>query len=135
MNMGLKAAMGAALVALATPGAANAAGLALEANGARAQGEWGGEVGAGYSFGGLGFSLRPMVGAFIDMGDDSDVKAYGRVEATYTFPLLAEVGAGVRFSSDKARPYATVSLPFIPTMRLKANVGPKYYALGLSFGL
>lgn len=145
-----------AVVAAAAPG--HAAGLALEANAARAHSRWGAELGAGFNFGGLGLSVRPMVGAFISDGDSDrferdpfddcrdtrdgslesgsrcdskSVKPYGRIEATYSIPLVAELGAGVRISSEKLRPYGTVAFNFLPLVKLKANVGPKYYALGL----
>lgn len=153
----------AAIAANCVPALAN--GIALEANGARAHGVWGGELGIGYSLTAGGFSLRPMVGAFIYQGDNdryyedtfsngqtrcrdgntgrfandakcdnTAVKAYGRVEATYSIPLVAEVGGGARFSSDKVRPYGTVAIPLAPKIRLKGNAGPKYYAAGLRVG-
>jgi len=159
----LGVAAAAAIAVGCVPAMAN--GIALEANGARAQGVWGGELGVGYSLSAGGFSLRPMVGAFVYQGDndryyedtfsngqtrcrDSEtgrfakdakcdntaVKAYGRIEATYSIPLVAEVGAGARFSSDKVRPYGTVAVPLAPKIRLKGNAGPKYYALGLAAG-
>lgn len=144
---------------------ASANGFMAEANGARAHGEWGGEVGVGYSVTVAGFALRPIVGAFIYQGDNDRyytqtfsngqdrcrdstngqfakdekcnnlrAKAYGKIEATYTIPLFAEIGAGARFSSDKVRPYGTASVPLGPMIRLKANAGPKYYAAGLRIG-
>lgn len=140
-------------------------GLALEANGARANGRWGGELGIGYAVSAAGFSLRPMIGAFIYKGDndryaestfsngqtrcrdlrtgqfakdeecnDLAAKFYGRIEATYSIPLVAEVGGGARFSGDKVRPYGTIAIPLAPRIRLKGNAGPKYYALGLMAG-
>jgi hypothetical protein len=143
---------------------ASAKGIVIEANGARAHGEWGGELGLGYNLSMAGFTLRPIVGAFIYPGDndryymddvgssercrdstngqfaDTDkcnntaVKPYGKIEATYTIPLFAEIGAGARFSSDKVRPYGTASVPLGPMIRLKGNAGPKYYAAGLRVG-
>ena len=44
------------------------------------------------------------------------------------------VGAGVRFSADHARPYATIAFPLIPKLGFKANVGPHYYTVGLKLG-
>jgi opacity protein-like surface antigen len=138
--------------------------LVLEANGARAEGEWGGELGAGYSFGAAGFRLTPAAGVFLYQGDNDRyyednnggnprcrdsrdgqyardskcdnkaVKPYGRVEATYSIPLTATVGAGVRISDD-VRPYGTVAFPLAPTLSLKGNAGPHYFALGLRVGL
>ncbi|WP_262504463.1 hypothetical protein [Sphingobium sp. KCTC 72723] len=153
-------------VAIATPCLpAMANGIMVEVNGARAHGHWGGELGAGYSLTLGGFSLRPIVGAFVYKGDndryyqdsfsngqtrcrdgqtgqfanDSEcnnvaVKAYAKIEATYSIPLMAEVGGGARFSGDKVRPYGTVAVPLAPTIKLKGNAGPKYYALGLKAG-
>lgn len=138
--------------------------LVLEANGARAEGEWGGELGAGYSLGAAGFRLTPAAGVFLYQGDNdryyqddnggnprcrdsrdgqyardskcdnTAVKPYGRVEATYSIPLTATVGAGVRISDD-VRPYGTVAFPLAPTLSVKGNAGPHYFALGLRVGL
>jgi len=151
----------AAALAGAAPASAQ---IVLEANGARADGHWGGELGVGYGFGAAGFRLTPMVGVLVYNGDDdrydqtssagntfcrdrrtgqftSDsrcdgtaVTAYGRVEATYAIPLIATVGAGVRVGSD-LRPYGTVAVPLLPTISLKGNAGPHYFALGLRLGL
>jgi hypothetical protein len=60
--------------------------------------------------------------------------AYAKIEATYSIPLVAEVGGGARFSGDKVRPYGTVAVPLAPKISLKGNAGPKYYALGLKAG-
>jgi hypothetical protein len=145
-------------------GSASAAGsIVAEANGARAEERWGGELGVGYSIGIAGFHLTGMGGAFIYKGDNdryyedanggnercrdssngqytkdskcSNVaaKAYGRIEATYTIPLIATIGAGARISS-KVRPYGTVAVPLAPLFSLKANGGPHYAAVGLQVG-
>jgi len=66
--------------------------------------------------------------------DDTAVKAYARIEATYTIPLFAEFGVGARFSSEKTRPYGTIAIPVLPLIKIKANAGPKYYALGATLG-
>jgi len=66
--------------------------------------------------------------------DDTAVKPYARIEATYTVPLVAEVGVGARFSSEKVRPYGTVAIPVLPKIKVKANAGPQYYALGATLG-
>jgi len=145
-------------IAYATPAMAQ---VQIEANGARADGRWGGELGIGYSIGVGGFSLTPSVGALIyfedngryyrddnggndrcrdyDTGQYADdelcnntqLKPYGRVEATYTFPFVATLGAGFRIGND-IRPYGTFAIPVAPKVRLKGNGGPHYYALGLS---
>jgi opacity protein-like surface antigen len=154
----------AASMALACTAPASAQ-VVLEANGARAEGEWGGEVGIGYSIALLpGLAITPAVGALIYAGgndryyldenggnercrdstngqyaSDSEcnntaVKPYGRLEATYSVPLVATIGAGVRFGGD-VLPYGTVGLPIGPKISLKGNAGPKYFALGLRAGL
>lgn len=107
------------------------AGPGVEANGARADGHWGGEFGGGYAFGMAGFSLTPGAGLLVH---DGDAKLYGRIEAAFTIPASARIGAGVRFSSDHSRPYGTVAFPLLPKVAFKANAGPKYYALGLTLG-
>jgi hypothetical protein len=48
--------------------------------------------------------------------------------------MSVSIGAGVRFSGDNTRPYATLAMPLIPKLRAKANVGPKYYSVGLTLG-
>jgi opacity protein-like surface antigen len=134
--------------AVATPASAQ---IVLEAFGARADGEWGGELGAGYSFGlyqgdndryfedSNGGNPRCRDGrngqyAKSSNCDNTAVKPYGRVEATYSIPLAATIGAGVRIG-DEVRPYGTVALPLAPTLSLKGNAGPHYFALGLRVGL
>lgn len=121
----------AAALAAALPASASAEGLGAEANYGRADGHWGTEIGAGYALNMAGFSLTPSAGVYIR---DGDTKLYGRVEAAYSIPLFATIGAGVRFSGDNTRPYATLAMPIIPKLRAKANVGPKYYAVGLTLG-
>lgn len=121
----------AAALATAVSAPAHAEGLGAEAGYGRADGHWGTELGAGYRLGLAGFSLTPGAGVFLA---DGDTKLYGRVEAAYTIPLSATIGAGVRFSGDNTRPYATLAMPLLPMLRVKANVGPKYYAAGLTLG-
>ena len=70
--------------------------------------------------------------------DDSNciniaVKAYARLEATYTIPGGPELGVGGRYSGDEIRPYGTISFAIAPRIRLKGNVGDDYYAAGLRF--
>ncbi|MBA2934854.1 hypothetical protein HZF05_12170 [Sphingomonas sp. CGMCC 1.13654] len=110
---------------------AASAGIGAEGLGARADGHWGGEIGAGYSWGIAGFSITPGAGV---LASDDRTRLYGRVEAAYKIPLFAKVGAGVRFSGDHTRPYGTVALPILPKLDIKGNAGPKYYALGLTLG-
>ncbi|EQB09602.1 hypothetical protein L288_05460 [Sphingobium quisquiliarum P25] len=126
-----KGAIGAALAMLAIAPAAHAEGLGVEANYGRAQGDWGAELGAGYALDLAGFSLTPGAGVYLH---DGDASLYGRVEATYTLPAAATIGAGVRFSGDDPRPYATIAMPLMPKLKIKGNLGPKYYTAGLTLG-
>jgi hypothetical protein len=66
----LSAAIAAAIMFVAaTP--ACASNVVLEANGARAEGQWGGELGAGYTVPVVaGLRLTPVVGAFLHEGDN-----------------------------------------------------------------
>ncbi|QGP79249.1 hypothetical protein [Sphingobium sp. CAP-1] len=121
----------AATLFAALPATAYAEGLGAEANYGRADGHWGAEIGAGYAIGLAGFSLTPGGGVYLR---DGDTKLYGRVEAAYTIPLSVTIGAGLRVSADEARPYATLAMPLLPKLRAKANVGPHYYAAGLTIG-
>jgi hypothetical protein len=116
---------------LALAPAAHAEGLGAELNYGRADGHWGTEIGAGYALDVAGFSLTPGAGIYLH---DGDAKLYGRVEATYSLPAFATIGAGVRFSGDNTHPYATIAMPIIPKLRVKGNAGPKYYAVGLTLG-
>lgn len=121
----------ALLGSLAIAPVAHAEGLGAEANYGRADGHWGTEIGAGYAVDVAGFSLTPSAGVYLR---DGDTKLYGRVEATYSLPAFATIGAGVRFSGDNTRPYATIAMPIVPKLRAKGNIGPKYYAVGLTLG-
>ncbi|WP_176592634.1 hypothetical protein [Sphingobium sp. EM0848] len=121
----------AAAAAIALAPAAHAEGIGAEINYGRADGHWGTEIGAGYAMNLGGFSLTPGGGVYLR---DGDTKLYGRVEATFSLPASATIGAGVRFSGENTRPYATIAMPLIPKLRAKANVGPKYYTLGLTLG-
>ncbi len=116
---------------IAVAPAVHAEGLGAEVNYGRANGRWGTEIGAGYALDMAGFSLTPGAGVYLR---DGATKLYGRVEAAYTLPAAARIGAGVRFSGDKARPYATIAMPIVPKLRVKGNVGPKYYTAGLTLG-
>lgn len=121
----------AAAMCVAANGAA-AQGLVIEGNGARTQGAWGAELGAGYDFTAGPITLRPGGGAFVPFGeDDGDVRLYARAEATVTVPLVAELGAGARFSGDRTRVYGTAAFNLLPRIKLKTNIGERYFALGL----
>ena len=136
--------------------------VAVEANVARADSEWGAELGAGYSFKFKGLAIRPMGGVLVYQGDndryyqddigggqtrcrdrsngqfaddancdDTAFKPYAKVEGTFTLLGSAEAGLGARYSGDEVQPYATASFPVAPRIRIKANAGRDYYALGL----
>jgi hypothetical protein len=123
----------AALAAALCIGVASAAqaGIGAEGMGARADGHWGGELGAGYSWGLAGFSITPGAGVLVA---NDHTRLYGRVEAAYKIPAFAKVGIGARISGDHTRPYGTVALPILPKVNIKGNAGPKYYAIGLTLG-
>lgn len=72
-------------------------------------------------------------GQFAETSDCNSLaaKAYGRVEATFTLPASIEFGAGARFSEERVRAYGTASLPLAPMLRLKANAGDRYFAIGV----
>ncbi len=61
-------------------------------------------------------------------------RAYDRVEATYSVPLVATLGIGARIS-DEIVPYGTIAFPIAPRIQLKGNVGDGYYAGGLRLAL
>lgn len=130
MKQRIVVACGALLMGLAAM-PAQAQGLGAEGNYGRANGSWGAELGAGYEMGFSGFSLTPGVGLFFRDGDTS---VYGRVEAAYQLPASFRIGAGLRFSGDDPRPYATIAMPLMPKVAVKGNLGPKYVAAGLTIG-
>ncbi|MCJ2182635.1 autotransporter outer membrane beta-barrel domain-containing protein [Novosphingobium sp. 1949] len=146
--------LAAGLVALASPAAAQ---VTAEANVAKWQGQWGGEVGVGYPI--LqdgGFSVTPSVGAFVydrdhpryaeDGGvcyrraddvavkdshcDGTGLKAYGRIEAMYSLPMVS-LGVGARYMGDSVRAYGTAAMPVMPRIDAKVNVGDGYLSAGL----
>ncbi len=116
---------------LAIVPAAHANGVVVEGNYARAGGNWGTELGGGLDVGAGPISIRPIAGVFLR---DGGTAFYAKGEATFTLPASAEIGAGARFSGDKARVYGTASIPLLPWVRLKGNVGDRYYAIGLRAG-
>lgn len=120
-----------ALAAFGISSSAHAEGLGIEGNYGRANGHWGAELGAGYAYDIGGFSLTPGAGVYMR---DGKTRIYGRAEATYALPASLTVGAGIRISGDSPRPYATVAMPLLPKFKVKGNAGPKYVAVGLTFG-
>lgn len=112
-------------------GAASAQTVAAEANVARSEGAWGLEIGAGPNLRAGPINLRPMAGVFVETWDGGDARLYARAEATVDLPLIAEIGAGARFSRDRLRPYATAGFDLLPGMQVKGNLGERYAAIGL----
>ncbi len=154
--------LGALLATAGLAAPAQAEGILIEANGARSEGVWGGELGLGYELGAGGFSIRPIGGVLIYQGendryfqdtfdngqtrcrdssngefaedrlcDNTALKAYGKLEATYTIAGSMEFGAGGRYDGGKVRPYGLVSFPIAPKFRIHGNVGEEFLALGL----
>lgn len=62
------------------------------------------------------------------------LRVFGRLEAVINLPLLGELGAGARLQDGKVRPYGTVALSVLPLVKVKANIGNAYAALGLQAG-
>ncbi len=147
------AATGAALVA--TPAAA---GVTAEANVARSEGDWGGELAVGVPvISDGGFSITPAAGVFFhhrdhpgyfnddsqcfsrDSGDrvsdgkcdNSGTRFFGKVEAMYRLPMALGFGVGARLIGDDLRAYGTVSMPILPRIDVKGNFGDHYLAAGL----
>ena len=121
-----------ALFALTLPAAASAQGVVIEGNLARAQGHWGGELGAGVGFRAGPITLRPIGGLLIHSdNDEREVKPYAKAEATVTIPALAELGAGARISGDRTRIYGTAAFDLLPKLKLKGNLGDGYAAIGV----
>ncbi|WP_260926671.1 hypothetical protein [Novosphingobium sp. 9] len=143
------------LAVMAAPASAQ---VTAEANVAKSEGQWGGELGVGMPIVNDGpIKVTPMVGVFVydrdhpgyykDDGacyansDDSEVgghhcdgsgtKLYARIEATYSLPM-ASVGLGARWMGDDLRPYGTVAVPIAPLFSVKGDLGDHYLAAGIT---
>ncbi|AOR78084.1 MULTISPECIES: hypothetical protein [Sphingomonadaceae] len=137
---------------------ANAATVTAEANVARSEGSWGGELAVGVPvIQDGGFAITPAVGAFFhkrdhdgyyednsqcfrrsndeQVGDghcdNSGTKIFGKVEATYTLPMSFTLGLGARFIGNDLRAYGTAAMPLAPFLSGKVNVGDHYVAAGV----
>ncbi|HET8612035.1 MAG TPA: hypothetical protein VFL92_04645 [Sphingomonas sp.] len=110
--------------------AANAGSLGVQASGVRSQGDWGGQIAAGYRFGFAGFDITPGAGLYFH----GPTTVFGQVEGGYSIPALARVGIGARFISGDVKAYGTVALPIAPAVHIKGDAGDGYYALGLTLG-
>lgn len=141
-------------VIAASPAAAQ---VTAEADVARAEGDWGGELSAGVPvIEDGGFSITPGAGVFFHHRDhpgydkvdgqcfnqsgdqvsdgkcdNSGTKIFGKVEATYRLPMSLALGVGARFISGDLRAYGTVSMPVLPHIDVKGNFGDHYLAAGL----
>ncbi|WP_395393456.1 hypothetical protein WBP07_00545 [Novosphingobium sp. BL-8A] len=148
----------AVLAGAAASAPAMASVVTAEANVARSEGDWGGELAVGVPvIQDGGFAITPGVGLFFhdrdhpgyyhDNGDcfskqsgnqvsggkcdDSGTKIFAKVEATYRLPMALAVGVGARLTGDNLRPYGTVSMPVFPHIDVKGNLGDHYVAAGL----
>ncbi len=137
---------------------ANAATVTAEANVARSEGNWGGELAVGVPvIQDGGFAITPAVGAFFhkrdydgyyednsqcfrrsddeQVGDgrcdNSGTKIFGKVEATYTLPMSFTFGLGARLIGNDLRAYGTAAMPLAPFLDGKVNVGDHYVAAGV----
>ncbi|MBO9723004.1 MAG: hypothetical protein J7530_01380 [Novosphingobium sp.] len=145
----------AALCAAAAPAAAQ---VTAEANVARAEGDWGGELAVGVPvISDGGFSITPGAGVFFHHRDhpgyfnqdsqcfskssgdrvsdgkcdNSGTKFFGKVEAMYRLPTALGFGIGARLIGGDVRAYGTVSMPLLPRIDVKGNFGDHYLAAGL----
>ena len=66
----------------------------------------------------------------------NDVAAlfYGKIEATYTIPAVAEIGVGARYMDEKVRPYGLIAVPVAPKFKVVGAGGPDYFSAGIRFG-
>lgn len=148
----------AALAGLCTLAAtpAMASTVTAEANVARAEGDWGGELAVGVPvIQDGGFSITPGVGAFFHKRDhdgyyedgsdcfrsfddaqvsdgkcdNSGTRLFAKLEATYRLPV--SFGVGARFIGGDLRAYGTASMPLAPHFDVKANIGDHYLAAGV----
>jgi opacity protein-like surface antigen len=149
-----------AIIALAASGPASAQ-VVIEANGARADSRWGGELGIGYSLPVLPrFKITPAVGALIYAEDngryyldenggneacrdsqtgwysDRDLCDNTRAKAygrvEATYDVPLFATVGIGARiGDEVKPYGTVAVPLAPKIQLKGNAGDGYYSLGL----
>ncbi|WP_404479873.1 hypothetical protein [Novosphingobium sp. BL-52-GroH] len=145
-------------VSALTATAPAAAKVTAEANVARAEGDWGGELAVGVPvIEDGGFSITPSVGAFFHKRDhdgyykdssqcfrssddeqvsdgkcdNSGTKIFGKVEAMYRLPMAFSLGVGARLIGDDLRAYGTAAMPLAPFIDGKVNVGDHYLAAGV----
>lgn len=155
MNIRLAILLGACAMGVAAPAFAK---ITAEANAARSEGSWGGELAVGVPvIEDGGFSITPAAGVFFHKRDhdgfyendsqcfrraddarvkdsrcdDSGTKFFGKVEATYRLPMALSVGVGARLIGNDLRAYGTAAMPLAPFIDGKVNVGDHYLAAGV----
>src|SRR3546814_5584502 len=79
-------ALAAAIALQCVPAMSN--GIMVEANGARAHGRWGGELGLGYTLSAGGFSLRPVVGAKRERSEEQTSELQSLMRISYAVYCL-----------------------------------------------
>jgi hypothetical protein len=153
-----KAALAAASLAFAPAVSAQGVG---ELNIARAQGDWGAELGIGYQFNLGPIAIRPIGGGFIHQAEGfsrdsfgngqsrcrnesngqfatdescTEVDWYAKAEAAVVTRSGFEVGGGARFSDEKVRPYGLVAFQVARNVKLHAAGGDHYFAGGVRLG-
>lgn len=151
------------LVAFATMlvAAPASAQVVLEANGARADGRWGAELGLGYAIPiAAGFKITPAVGALVYAEDNgryylddnggneacrdstngryadrelcNNTRARAYGRVEATYDIPLFATLGVGARiSNEVKPYGTIAFPLAPKLQLKGNAGDGYYAAGL----
>jgi hypothetical protein len=156
MKLPLAILAGAGVLAVASPAAAKV--LTAEANVARSEGDWGGELAVGVPvIEDGGFSITPGVGAFFHKRDhdgfykddsqclrrsddaqvsdgrcdNSGTKLFAKAEAIYRLPMSFAFGIGARLIGDDLRAYGTVAMPLAPFIDVKGNIGDHYLAAGV----
>lgn len=154
MNILWKAMLAAASLTLAPTVEAQLLG---ELDIARAQGDWGAELGIGYQFNLGPIAIRPIGGGFIHQAEgfsrdtfsngqsrcrnDSNgqfatdesctqIDWYAKAEAAVVTRSGFEVGGGARFSDEKVRPYGLIAFQVARNIKLHAAGGDRYFAGG-----
>ena len=155
----LKAA--AAVAALTMGTSAASAQVVVEANGARTEGRWGGEIGIGYRIAVGGFAITPAAGAFLLEGDNDryyrdqfsngqsrcrdgtngefaddancvNIAARAYGRVEASYTIAGAIEIGAGVRiSDEVRPYGMVAVPLGANFALRGMAGQEYVALGV----
>lgn len=59
---------------------------------------------------------------------------YGKVEATFSIPTVAEIGVGARYMDETVRPYGLIAVPIAPKFKAVASGGKEFISAGIRFG-